>query len=255
MPAGDLADCGFTYGHYRSALQFAQSASYRFLSFPDALVAPPAEKYLLLRHDVDHSIESAEALAEIESDLGIRATYFVLPHGAYNVLGAAGEAVRRILDAGHWLGIHYDPSLYLRQGLPFPQSLHREASLLEDRFGVPVSVAARHNPVTDPAFQADLSPLLDAYAPEFAADIRYLSDSCQFWREGCFCQALQRGERALQVLVHGEWWTADGARADVALDRVREERMAAVAEADRETRRLFASLEHLPHRDLFAERP
>lgn len=255
MSAGGLADCGFTYGHYRSALRFAQGAAYRFLSFPEARDAAPTDKYLLLRHDVDHSVESALALAEIESELGVRATYFVLPHGTYNVLGSAGEAVRRILDAGHWLGIHYDPSLYLRQGLPFPESLQREASLLDDRFGVQVAVAARHNPVTDPGFQADLSPLLDAYAPAFAADIRYLSDSCQFWREGCFCRALQGGERALQVLVHGEWWSADGVTADVALDRVREERMGAVAEADRETRRLFASLDHLPHRDLFAERP
>ena len=61
--------------------------------------------------------------------------------------------------------------------------------------------------------------------------------------------------QGLQVLIHGEWWSEDGATADVILDRIRAERVAAAQAADRETRYLFASLDHLPTRDLFLERP
>lgn len=255
MSTDPLTDCRFTYEHFRSVLKYAQSASYQFLSFPEAR-DPGSQRYILLRHDVDHSPEQAVVLAEVEAELHVRATYFVLPHGQYNVLGSAHSAIRGILELGHWLGIHYDPSFYFRQGLPFPDAVQQEAAMLEDRFGVPVSVAARHNPTTGGAVNADLAPLIDAYAEEFVSDIKYLSDSCQFWRDGCFCLALLGGQHdALHVLTHAEWWTVDGVSADVALNRIRDQRMAAVTDEDRKTRRLFASLEHLPHRNRFAERP
>lgn len=245
--------CGFTYQHIREALQYARTAGYAFVSFPEA-AAGRAGRFILLRHDVDHSPDDALALAELEADLGVRATYFILPSGEYNVLGRARATISRIAELGHWIGIHYDPSFYLAAHLPLGEAVRREAVMLEDRFGRPVSVAARHNPTSGGQVEADLSPILDAYAPTFVSATKYLSDSCQFWREGCFCNAVVSGDhQALQVLIHAEWWSEDGATADVILDRMLDQRITAIRDIDRETRRLFAGLEHLPTRARFRE--
>lgn len=38
---------------------------------------------------------------------------------------------------------------------------------------------------------------------------KYLSDSVQNWREGCFCKNFRNYKR-MQILTHPIWWTADG---------------------------------------------
>jgi hypothetical protein len=242
--------CDFSHAHYRDALRKA-AEGYAFAAF-DA--APAGRPFLLLRHDVDFSLEWALPLARIEAELGVRSTYFVLPHGPENLLGEPGfSRLREILGLGHRLGLHYDLGFYAACGLPPLETLRREAALLEDRFATPVRVAAEHNPgrVPRPA-GLDLAPLLDAYAPAFTRNARYLSDSCQSWREGCFCAHLGPARQPrLQVLVHPIWWSQDARPADAALRGETARRIdAARADAARVLDH-YAGLEHLPNRELF----
>lgn len=244
--------CGFTHQHLRDALGFATSIGRSFVSFPEVAAGSAPPRFILLRHDIDHSTGPAVQMAELEAAMGVRATYFVLLSAEYNALGRAHRDIARIVELGHWLGIHYDPIHYSECGLPYPATVLHEASLLEARFGVPVRVAARHNPASSAQVALSLDPLLDAYEHRFTSSIIYRSDSCQFWREGCFCRALEEsGSDGLQVLIHAEWWTRDGTRADVILEQVRDERVKAANDSLQETRQLFAGLDHLPHRALF----
>ena len=55
------------------------------------------------------------------------------------------------------------------------------------------------------------------YSKEFFVERKYLSDSGQFWREGCLCQNLNKYER-LQVLIHPMWWSRDGLSRDEIMD-------------------------------------
>lgn len=81
------------------------------------------EPHVALRHDVDWSIESALAMASLENQLGVRASYYLLhPDGditARNYFGRVenGElviepglfdAASRLLDLGHEVGLHND---------------------------------------------------------------------------------------------------------------------------------------------------
>ena len=69
---------------------------------------------MLWRHDVDISVHRALALARIEADLGVRATYFFTLHSSfYNLLEPAVAArARELLALGHWLGVHFDVAAY-----------------------------------------------------------------------------------------------------------------------------------------------
>jgi len=92
-----------------------------FCSLLDSLsVTTP---HVALRHDVDWSIENALAMATLESQLGVRSTYFLLhPDGQYspaNYFGHVSEGqlhidprvfsyAKQLLDLGHEVALHND---------------------------------------------------------------------------------------------------------------------------------------------------
>ncbi|MCM8612185.1 methyltransferase [Accumulibacter sp.] len=78
---------------------------------------------VVLRHDVDWSIENALAMATLEYQLGVRATYFLLhPDGQFSPSNYFGEIAdgrlqirrelfdhaKRLIDLGHEIGLHND---------------------------------------------------------------------------------------------------------------------------------------------------
>lgn len=81
------------------------------------------QTYMCVRHDVDHNLETAAVMAKVEEKCGVRASYYVLPPGAYdadeNYYGKiSGWKIERnprltslcklIHDYGHEIGLHND---------------------------------------------------------------------------------------------------------------------------------------------------
>lgn len=247
-----MSGCGFTYRHYRETV-LAASTSRAFVSFDRAGAAQAPERFIVLRHDVDYALEDALPLARIEAELGVAATYFVLPHAHYNPFGRAGFGIlREIVGMGHALGVHYDRSFYAAHAVSPAETLRKEADRLATAFDTPVELVAEHKPGRSALPPPDLTDLIDAYDSQFMRNVKYLSDSCQFWREGCFCQWVAAAAvPRLQVLVHPEWWSEEGTPADAILDRWAERRgQEALADCRAEFRE-FARLVHLGNRHLF----
>ena len=99
----------FTEDGYRGMLK-AAARGYSFEPFGTG----SAEPHVLWRHDVDFSPHRALRLAEMEAEQGVRATYFLFLHShLYNLMEADVFArTRRILELGHWLGLHFDAGFY-----------------------------------------------------------------------------------------------------------------------------------------------
>jgi len=203
--------CRFDLEHYRDLLEAAKAGGYRFAFFDRA----PAAGDLLLRHDVDLSLEAAVALAELEADAGAQATYFLMTRSVfYNLASPVGErTIDRLRALGHRIGLH---------------AVHPEAEL-DARFD---RVVAWHNP--DPEYiGTPIDGAVNVMQPGFFDPERYRSDSNQHWRHGCPHEQLARGEfEWLQLLTHPEIWAYPGATMRAS--------MLAMLEADRQTR-----LEHL----------
>ena len=174
--------CGFTLDHYRELLAAARTGGYRF-SFFDRL---PQQGDLLLRHDVDLSLEAALALAEIEAELGVSSTYFLM------AARSGEESLARLRALGHRVGLH---AVYPHVDL-------------DSRFD---PVLAWHNP--DPAYMATpVKGAVNVMQPGFFDPDRYRSDSNQRWRHGCPHEELARGAFDwLQLLIHPEIWVYPGA--------------------------------------------
>jgi hypothetical protein len=182
--------CDFSLEHYRELLRAGRRGGYRWAGFDRA----PRAGDLILRHDVDLSLVSALAMAEVEAEEGAWSTWFVMTRSVfYNLASAEGERVlARLRELGHRIGHH----------AVWP---HAD---LDDRFD---PVVAWHNP--EPSYmRAAVDGAVNVMDAPFFDPDHYRSDSNQHWRHGCPHDALARGEFTwLQLLTHPEIWAYDGA--------------------------------------------
>jgi hypothetical protein len=205
--------CSFSLEHYQELLEAARAGGYRF-SFFDA---EPRTGDLLLRHDVDLSLDAALQLAELEAKAGVAATYFLMTQSVfYNLASPQGlRAINRLRELGHRVGLH----------AVWP------GAELDERFD---PVVAWHNP--NPDYMSEpLDGLVNAMQPPFFDPDHYRSDSNQRWRFGCPHEQLARAEFAwLQLLTHPEIWVYPGSTMretmNAMLDAERERRLALLAE-------------------------
>ena len=181
--------CTFDLEHYGELLDGVAAGGYRYASFK----AEPEPGTVLLRHDVDLSLDAALRLARLEHERDATATYFLMTESVfYNLDSKHGrEVLKELRDLGHSVGLH---------------AVYPRASR-DDRFD---AVVAWHNPdaeyVHDP-----VSGFVNVMQPPWFTKGRYRSDSNQHWREGCPHEALARGDfEWLQLLVHPEIWVYEG---------------------------------------------
>jgi hypothetical protein len=197
--------CPFDLGHYRDLLDAALAGGYRFARFD----REPEPGTVLLRHDVDLSLDAAVRMAELEADVGAVATYCLMKRSEfYNLDSPSGDAaVDRLRELGHSVGEH---AIWPRiDGDP--------------RFD---PVLAWHNPEAE-YMRDPVEGLVNAMASPWA-DV-YRSDSNQRWRRGCPHAELAAGAfTRLQLLVHPEIWVYPGT--------TMRETMLAMLEAERERR-------------------
>jgi hypothetical protein len=200
----------FTLAGYGALLDALTQRGYGARQYGEA---DPAQRHLVLRHDIDMSITAAVAIAEVEQARGLSATYFVLVRTEmYNPFSRASlRDLRHIVSLGHALGLHLDASIY-----PDRQSLEAGAAAecagMESLVETPISVISFHRPTSE--LHGDPRPIAGrphAYQPRFFREMGYCSDSRGAWMHGHPLDhpAVSEG-RALQLLTHPIWWASHG---------------------------------------------
>ena len=144
----------FTLYQYRHLLESLLQQGYQFLTFeqyceqkstPHRPIAssPDSPKYILLRHDVDLKAANSLATAQIEHELGIRATYYfrVVPQSNQP------DIIRAIAALGHEIGYHYE-DMALMQGDTEKAYAHFQQQLTYFRQFYPVRTICMHGAPT-----------------------------------------------------------------------------------------------------------
>ena len=157
-------------------------------------------------------VGAAAAVAKLESALGIRATYFLMLRSpVYNLLSRANHRlVNRIVELGHWIGLHYDQGFDPEPSVAPAESVGREAQILQKMFGVPIGVVSFHQPGAE-ILRNDvrLPGLVNVYDREDMRDFAYVSDSNMTWRSLSAYEIFRTGaHRRLHLLIHPLWWVA-----------------------------------------------
>ncbi len=200
--------CTFDLPHYGEIVAAAKAGGYRFAHFEGA----PLTGTVILRHDVDLSLDAACRMAEIEHDAGASATYFLMTESVfYNLDSSVGvAAIARLRELGHRVALH---------------AVYPNAPV-DDRFDPVVAwhnpdLAYMHAPLADGRINVMQEPWFDPAT--------YRSDSNQRWRSGCPHDDLRAGAFPwLQLLIHPEIWAFPG--------ETMGQTMRAMLEAEREQR-------------------
>jgi len=94
---------GFTHAAYARLLDAIRDAGCETLTVREYLTGGRLpERFVVLRHDVDRKPARAEALARLEADLGVAATYYFHPSAFRETRS------ERVAGLGHEVGYHYD---------------------------------------------------------------------------------------------------------------------------------------------------
>ena len=203
-PAG--SDRPLSLAGYRTILTEFLEAGYQVVSFTEPV--PTTGPALILRHDLDVDPALALPMAEVEADVGVRATYLaLLTSPLYNPATAANRATLAALaDQGHEVGLHFDASPHADLA-DRDRALGTELAVLELLTGHHVRVASFHRP--GPATDTpELPGVVSAYEPRFVQDLAYVTDSGGAFRYGhpmdseAFAQ-----RRGMQLLTHPIWWS------------------------------------------------
>lgn len=198
----------FTYHAYSDLLELLKINGYTFCDYHNY---KEALRCVILRHDIDTSLEQAVRLAELEAERGVTSTYFVLLRtDFYNPASQRSQKqLRRILDLGHEIGLHFDEVSYGRTltGEETVQCVIKECGLLSALLETEVSSVSMHRP-SKATLEGDLQipGIVNSYGRTFFHDFKYLSDSRRRWREPVL-DIIRSGEYdRLHILTHAFWY-------------------------------------------------
>jgi len=166
-------------------------------------------KFILLRHDVDFSLDHALVLAKEEARRSIFSTYFVLLNNPlYNAFSDEGiEKIQMISRLGHEIGLHYDTSILKKVKLSSFSQIILESKLLSNIVGKKINSVVQHNPTVTHQLKTKInSHFIDARNSLISKTTTFLSDSLQNWRDGCMCTHIDMIDR-MQISTHPIWWS------------------------------------------------
>ena len=197
----------FTYEAYRNLIALLRECGYTICDYHNYM---QSDKSVIIRHDIDLQIEKAVRMAEIEHDINVSSTYFVLvSSNFFNVFSKRNQAyLREICDMGHAVGLHFDEVKDDGQ-TNLVQAMEEEAALLEHCLGREVRSLSMHRP-SKATLEADYKiadgRIVNSYGTEFFHDHKYITDSRRNWREDV-TQIIKSGTyERLHVLTHPFWY-------------------------------------------------
>ncbi|SPD74049.1 conserved hypothetical protein [uncultured Desulfobacterium sp.] len=181
----------FTLRSYRRYLHAIRSSFSTILRFDEFLFSDSKpDSFCLIRHDVDRKPNNSLKMAEVEAELGIRATYyFRAKPNVFNV-----PVIREIESMGHEIGYHYE-SLSDYNGDMFLALKGFMHNLNKFREVVPIRTISMHGAPLSPFDNRDiwrepknhallineLGILGEIYLDIDYSDIVYINDTGRNW--------------------------------------------------------------------------
>lgn len=197
----------FTIDGYKQLVNAIQSEGYAFSDYHNYI---QREKPCIMRHDVDMDMGQAEKLAQLEADLGVKSTYFVLLNtDFYNLFSSENtRRLKRIISLGHTVGLHFDEVQYnITDDDELIDKILTERKALSAITDTQINCVSMHRPSKDLlAKNLEIPGMVNSYSPVFFNEFKYISDSRMHWREDPFERAQSGLYPKLHMLTHPIWY-------------------------------------------------
>lgn len=209
----------FSYEDYRTIINIIKStglqANYR--------EAVKRDKFIIMRHDVEYSVERAYNLSKVEDSMDFSSTYFFQwTNNAYNILSRKNmDMVKDMHERGHVIGLHYALN-GMTDMEQVKKQIKKEVEILSGMFGFQVDTFSVHRPSKDilrenikfpeilNAYQDDFFTFAENVTEETPVAVKYLSDANHIWRYGYPDEKNILSHDKVQILVHPFAWTKEG---------------------------------------------
>ena len=209
----------FSYNDYREIIRIIQESG-RQATYREAL---DRDSFVIMRHDVEYSVERALALSKVEESMDFRSHYFFQwTNNSYNILSRKNrDILREMHERGQHIGLHFALNGMTDMNEVRKQIL-QEVEMLSAMLGFEIHAFSIHRPSPDAlAANMKFERLLNAYQDEFftfdpkAAEgaplkVKYMSDANHIWRYGYPDRENILGHDKVQILTHPFAWTREG---------------------------------------------
>lgn len=201
----------FTYEFYIKLINLLKEHNYVFSDYMDC---NNSNKTVILRHDIDNSIDKALELAEVEAGQGVKSTYFVLLTSPfYNIFQKNNrEKIKKIKSLGHDIGLHFDEENYDDSEMRFgiENLIYNEITAMESALDIKVFSVSMHRPSKKTLeSEYEFDRVINSYGKKFFKEYKYLSDSRRRWRED-IVNVIKSGEYTkIHLLTHAFWYNSN----------------------------------------------
>jgi hypothetical protein len=208
----------FSYLEYADLIRKV-IASDRYMDFGE--IGPDTESFIVLRHDVEFSVERSLQMARLEWMLGIRSSYFFqIRNDAYNLFSARNiQAVREIGQMGHHIGLHVHLGM-LDHTNRIRDYIVQDAEAMEKMIKMPIDRFSYHRPSKEVlSLNLKIDGMINTYDEKYfefrignldKLNIHYLADSRHQWKYGYPDENTISKYPKLQLLIHPDEWTIEG---------------------------------------------
>ncbi|TAA72861.1 polysaccharide deacetylase family protein [Planococcus salinarum] len=196
----------FTYNAYKELLILLKENNYHDIIYGEK----GNGKTVILRHDVDYSLEKALDIAIIENEMDMKSTYFILiSSDFYNVFSKKSiEFIQRIKGLGHEVGLHFDEKKYNINNIDdIKKEIFTEIKIISQLFNFKVNTVSMHRPSQFLLNEnLDLGNVINSYSQAYFKEMKYISDSRMNWRENPVENIISNNYKNLHILTHPFWY-------------------------------------------------
>ena len=209
----------FSFDDYKEIIRIIKSTG-RQCGYADAL---HKDKFIIMRHDVEYSVDRAYQLAKVEQSMDFISTYFFQwTNNSYNILSRRNmDMIKDMHERGQHIGLHF-----ALNGMTDMQQIRKrikmEMEILSEMFGFEITEFSVHRPSKDVlrenikldgilnAYQDDFFTFADQITEDTELKVKYMSDANHIWRYGYPDEANITGYDKVQILTHPFAWCKKG---------------------------------------------
>lgn len=199
----------FTYLDYINMIDKLKENNYIFSDYQNFY---NNQKVVILRHDIDFTIDKALEMAKLEYNNGVSSSYFVLLcTDFYNVFSKISrKMLLEIKSLGHNIGLHFDETKYEINSNKelFKQKVISEINDLQSALNIEINLVSMHRPSK---WLLDENIILggrviNTYSNRFFKEFKYVSDSRMNWRENILDIIQSNNYDKINILTHPIWY-------------------------------------------------
>lgn len=211
----------FSYNYYGEIIDILKTSG-KYYSFHQ-LKENYKHEFVIMRHDVEFSVDRAYHLAFFEHKNNFHSTYFFqMTNNAYNVFSKRNrDHIKEIADMGHEVGLHFHLNGMSELNV-ITKQIKKEIDIMSSMLEMKIDSFSIHRPTVAVLKNTiKIQGIINAYNDTFFSFteditknppmIKYLSDARHHWN-----YSLEPDEKTInsydkiQILVHPYSWTKEG---------------------------------------------